>query len=109
MTMVVEWFAERPAGTATALTVSDVEIAFRWCPPGRFVMGSENGPADEQPHPVTLTSGFWMAQTPITRAEWRAVDGSDFGYSSAADANLHPLEGITWDTAIDFCQRLTEK
>lgn len=42
-----------------------------WIPPGTFTMGCSEGDsecyADEKPaHPVTITKGFWMGQTPVT-------------------------------------------
>jgi formylglycine-generating enzyme required for sulfatase activity len=64
-----------------------VEMAFRWCPAGSFTMGSpksekerlrkagvpENLFAGEPPHEVTLSRGFWLAETETTQAQWKAV------------------------------------
>ena len=52
-------------------------LTMLWMPPGRFLMGS---PADEPErrdgegpqHEVRL-QGFFMAQTPVTQAQWQAV------------------------------------
>jgi formylglycine-generating enzyme required for sulfatase activity len=50
---------------------------FRYCPPGRFNMGSPDyeapGIRDETLHRVTLTRGFWLADTECTQAWWRAI------------------------------------
>jgi formylglycine-generating enzyme required for sulfatase activity len=55
---------------------SDIGLAMQWCPPGEFMMGSENGDADEKPvHRVRLTKGFWMGRTEVTQGQWEAVMG----------------------------------
>jgi formylglycine-generating enzyme required for sulfatase activity len=46
-----------------------VEMAFRLIPPGTFRMGSRGMRDDEEPvHWVEIREGFWMAETPVTRA-----------------------------------------
>jgi formylglycine-generating enzyme len=64
-------------------------MAFRWCPPGSFTMGSpasekktvkkagaeEATYASETQHRVTLTRGFWLAETELTHGQWQAVMG----------------------------------
>ena len=56
------------------------EMRFRWCPAGTFTMGSpeseEGRCGDEWQHGVTLTQGFWLAETPVTQGQWkRLMDG----------------------------------
>jgi hypothetical protein len=84
-------------------------LAFRWCPPGTFVMGSsetepgrENGEGPQTT--VTLTHGFWMAETEVTQAQWRAVMGTDPSDSAGDDL---PVERVTWHGAMKFCERLS--
>lgn len=52
----------------------------RFIPPGRFWMGSPQAEAgrlaSETLHPVTLTRGFWIANTACTQDLWKAVLGS---------------------------------
>ncbi|MBS0656874.1 MAG: SUMF1/EgtB/PvdO family nonheme iron enzyme [Verrucomicrobia bacterium] len=52
-------------------------IPFRWCPQGEFVMGSPTGEAgrdtDEVRHTVTLTRGFWLAETEVTVGQWKRL------------------------------------
>jgi formylglycine-generating enzyme required for sulfatase activity len=61
-------------------TVPGTEVTqrMRWIPPGRFAMGSpEDEPGRyrwEGPvHEVTLTTGYWLFDTPCTQALWAAV------------------------------------
>jgi formylglycine-generating enzyme required for sulfatase activity len=70
---------------------SGVTMAFRWCPAGSFTMGSPAAEkkvlkkagaelaqyASEVQHNVTLTRGFWMAETELTQAQWQAVMGTN--------------------------------
>jgi formylglycine-generating enzyme required for sulfatase activity len=51
-----------------------------WVPPGEFTMGTDGpGPGNERPaHRVSL-AGFWMDETEVTNAQFRAfVDATDY-------------------------------
>lgn len=75
-----------------------------WCPPGSFWMGSpeeEDGRRDnETRHYVTLTRGFWMAETEVTQMQWESVMGSN--PSRDRGRNL-PVDVISWFAACEFC------
>jgi formylglycine-generating enzyme required for sulfatase activity len=67
----------------------------------------------ESPRHMVNVPGFYMSKFEITQAQWRAVASlprvntdllSD--PSSFKGSNL-PVETITWDEAIEFCERLT--
>lgn len=80
----------------------------RWIEPGTFLMGSPEAEAgrddDESPqHPVTLTQGFWLADTACTQALWRAVTGSDPSGFMGLD---RPVENVSWHDVQDFLRRL---
>jgi len=52
-------------------------VKLRWCPPGRFTMGSppdepERRPGEDQVE-VTLSRGFWMAKHETTQGDWKRV------------------------------------
>jgi formylglycine-generating enzyme required for sulfatase activity len=107
----VEGYREELGG-GVALTMLKI-------PPGSFPMGS---PEDEPQrleregpqHDVTLGS-FFMAQTPITQAQWRAVAGwqklerdLDPDPSNFKGAN-RPVEMVSWFDALEFCRRLSQR
>ena len=84
-------FAGAAAGERKLIEVAPgVEMAFRWCPPGEFIMGSSlrekavmRAAGIEEPflgrevqRRVTLTRGFWLAETPLTQGQWQAVKGT---------------------------------
>jgi formylglycine-generating enzyme required for sulfatase activity len=96
-----------PAGTLRTLGGTDCV----WCPPGQFLMGSPAGEAqrdcDEVQHIVTLTQGFWLLDHEVTQAEYLEVTGSNPS-QFIGDLN-RPVEGVTWDDAVIYCQKLTER
>ena len=68
-------------GLWASFEVDGVRHRMRWISPGRFWMGSpDDEPGryrDEGPrHPVILTQGFWLGETPCTQALWEAVLGT---------------------------------
>jgi len=92
---------------------------FRWIPPGSFWMGSPgdgNGDkpgdepgryGDEGPrHRVTLTQGYWMADTPCTQALWQAVMGKNPSYFPNPQNLRHPVENVSWLDVQSFLARL---
>ena len=84
-----------------------VRHLFRWCEPGTFLMGSPKDEpqrgSDETQHPVTLSRGFWIAETPVTQALWEIFMGDN--PSSFKGAEL-PVERVSWDDAQHFINKL---
>ena len=78
-------FAAKVAGERKLVEVAPgVSIPFRWCPAGSFTMGSPAAEqalakkwgvdgSDEIEHRVTLSQGFWLAETEVTQGQWQAV------------------------------------
>lgn len=83
-----------------------------WIPPGSFLMGSPDDEVgrypDEGPqHPVTIPRGFWLGKYEVTQAEFQEVIGyNPSHYSGRPD---HPVEMVRWESATNFCARLTER
>jgi formylglycine-generating enzyme required for sulfatase activity len=78
--------------------------AYAWVRPGRFVMGCSTGdPAcenDESPaHAVDIKSGFWLARTEFTHAQYQKSRGST---RSLAGGNL-PMTELNWAEAKAYC------
>jgi formylglycine-generating enzyme required for sulfatase activity len=84
---------------------------FRWIAPGRFMMGSpddeEGRRPDEGPqHEVTLTRGYWMADTPVTQALYLAVMGENPSRFTMPPDLLRPVEQVSWDDSSSFVEQL---
>ncbi|MBR5161699.1 MAG: SUMF1/EgtB/PvdO family nonheme iron enzyme [Thermoguttaceae bacterium] len=100
----------KSAGERRIVTVKGVEFAFRWCPPGTFMMGAPREEEDaympyyynEKPHEVTLTNGFWMQETELTQKQWEAVMETN---PSGFKGDDLPVERVTWNDCQDFCKR----
>jgi formylglycine-generating enzyme required for sulfatase activity len=74
-------------------------MAFRYCPPGSFLMGS---PADElgrygdteDLHLVTLTKPFYIGVFEVTQKQWELV----MGYNPSWDTgDTRPVEEVSYD------------
>jgi formylglycine-generating enzyme required for sulfatase activity len=88
-------------------------------PVGTFSMGSpaeeEGRKSDEGPQHSVTVPAFWMGKYPVTQAQWRAVAALpkiDRDLGVGADPSLYkgnnrPVEGVSWEDAVEFCKRLS--
>jgi formylglycine-generating enzyme required for sulfatase activity len=86
-----------------------VTMRLRWCPPGRFQMGSpdtEEGRYDDEGpvQTITFVHGFWMFETPCTKALWVAVMGGKS--PSQFKSPDRPVDTVSHRDAIRFIERL---
>jgi formylglycine-generating enzyme required for sulfatase activity len=88
-------------------TISDLALDLMPIAPGTFQMGSaSSGYGERDVTRVTLTKPFWLGKTEVTQAQWMAVMGSN---PSIFKGENFPLETVSWDQAMEFCTRLTER
>ena len=103
----VAW-GEDAYGLWHAFELGGVRQVMRWIAPGRFVMGSpehERGRFDDETqHGVTLTKGFWLAETACTQALWQAVTGENPAHFS--DDPEQPVEQVSWLDCVAFVERI---
>ncbi|MEZ5535314.1 MAG: formylglycine-generating enzyme family protein [Thiolinea sp.] len=94
-------------GLWQAFTYKNVRYAFRWIPPGTFVMGSpeneEGRTGAEEQHQVILSYGFWLGETTVTQALWEAVIGEN---PSHFKGEQRPVDTVSWDDCQDFISAL---
>jgi formylglycine-generating enzyme required for sulfatase activity len=58
---------------------------------------------DEVLHQVTLTRGFWLADTACTQALWAAVMGKNPSYLQGDE---RPVEEVSYEDVVKFCGSL---
>lgn len=86
-------------------------------PGGMFTMGSpstepERFKREGPQHEVTVES-FFMGRYPITQAQWRLVAGLEQinrklePDPSRFKGNYRPVEKVSWNDAVEFCERLS--
>jgi formylglycine-generating enzyme required for sulfatase activity len=97
-------------GVFCEVNVKQICLRFRYIPPGTFLQGSPEGIGDADEHPrhlVTLTQGFWLAETPCTQELWQAVIGNNpSGFKQGDDASRRPVENVSWYQVMAFLRRL---
>ncbi|REK06752.1 MAG: formylglycine-generating enzyme family protein [Planctomycetota bacterium] len=75
--------------------------------PRSFRMGSDDGPASEAPeHRVTFSEPFAIARYEVPQNLWQAVMGNN---PSRWKGPRNSVEMLSWDDAVAFCQRATER
>ena len=67
---------------------------------------SQRGDENETLHRVTLTEGYWLAETACTQALWEAVMGNNPSEFKGPD---RPVEKVRWDEVKEFIKQLNKK
>jgi uncharacterized protein (TIGR02996 family) len=93
------------------LRTNSIGMQFALIRPGTFLMGSPDSEAerysDEGPvHEVEITSPFYLGVHPVTQAQFKKVMGK--GPSHFSGNPQHPVEQVSWDDAVELCQRLSD-
>jgi formylglycine-generating enzyme required for sulfatase activity len=77
---------------------------------GRFIMGSpttEEGRHDrESPQHQVTVAAFYAGKYLITQVQWQAVMGNNPSYYKR---EKRPVENVTWDDAVEFCAKISQK
>lgn len=91
-------------------------MEFRLIPAGEFLMGSPDTDRDalsyEKPqHRVRISKPFYMGATEVTQEQWAAVMGSHpwRGNRHVKEGDNCPATYISWDDAVKFCRKLSER
>jgi formylglycine-generating enzyme required for sulfatase activity len=101
-----------------------VTMKFVLIPPGKYLMGSPRDEVghegDEGPqHEVEITQGFYMGMYPVMQAEYETITGKNPSYFckqgggkdkvANQDTGQFPVEQVSWEEAVAFCESLTKK
>jgi formylglycine-generating enzyme required for sulfatase activity len=92
-------------------------------PKGTFTMGSPESEIlrreDEVQHEVTISKDYCLGVYEVTQGQYQKVMGTNpsyfqsrKGYDSVvipnSDSSMYPVEHVSWDDAVEFCERLSE-
>jgi len=120
-TPVPPTLTDTPTGTPTATntpvpptdtpTPSAPPPDMVYVPAGEFIMGSDEGESDEQPVHTVHLDAFYIDETEVTNAQYRAcVEAgacdapSDTTYYDNADYAQHPVVFVSWNDADVYCK-----
>ncbi|WP_346294100.1 formylglycine-generating enzyme family protein [Sphaerothrix gracilis] len=115
-----EWVIERQQRQANRFTeplANDIYLKMVAIPGGTFLMGSpesEPGHYDrESPQHEVAVQPFFMSRYPVTQVQWRAVAAlpqveRELNLNpSGFNGENRPVEQVSWDDAVEFCDRLS--
>jgi formylglycine-generating enzyme required for sulfatase activity len=99
------------SGALVTRTLAGVAFEFSYVSQGSYLRGSPDSDveafADEKPqHSVTLTKPFLILRNEVTQAQYLAVIGSN--PSIFTGDTSRPVENVTWNEALEFCNRLSQ-
>jgi formylglycine-generating enzyme required for sulfatase activity len=63
------------------------------------------GSSHEQPIHQVKVPQFWMGKYSVTQEQWRRIMGNN---PSAFKGDKRPVECVSWNDAVEFCQKLTQ-
>ena len=96
--------------TKTIHLFDGTPMEMAWCPPGSFTMGAGVRGSE---HQVTLTTGFWLAKTEVSQAQWKDVMGFNPAETPHGGLSIDkptgipgddlPVVGISWEWCRQFC------
>ena len=102
------------SGQATTPSFTDVYGAtYRLVEPGTFVLGDDrpSGHPSEIPAcSVEITEPFFLAERPVTQAQWSDVmGGNPSKFQEGWSAGLRPVEQVSFDDIQSFLDRLNQR
>ena len=90
--------------------IAGVVQRMRWIEPTTFLMGSPdtevNHCDEEHQHSVTLTTGYWLADTTCTQELWQSVMGTNPSQFNTSKQN--PVERISWNDCKEFFTKVNQ-
>ncbi|MCF6175943.1 MAG: formylglycine-generating enzyme family protein [Victivallaceae bacterium] len=90
-----------------AWIVPEINMKFVYISPGSFQMGSNSGNKDEKPvHLVTLNKPFWVGKYEVKQHEYQSIMHCN---PSKFQESNNPVETVSWNDAVKFCQTLTNR
>jgi formylglycine-generating enzyme required for sulfatase activity len=89
---------------------NSIGMKFKLIPAGEFLMGApaadSNALEDERPqHIVRITRPLYLGATEVTQKQYLRVMNAN---PSRTQNNTLPVDGVSWNDAVEFCRRLSK-
>jgi len=100
---------------SAAPIMTGIGLKMMYVAPQEFLMGSPAGEkgrlSNELQHRVRIAKGYWLGETAVTQWMWREVMDSapKWGGGGTIVGDTVAATCVTWDDAVAFCVRLTER
>jgi formylglycine-generating enzyme required for sulfatase activity len=85
--------------------IAQLQLELIDIPSGSFMMGSNDYSSEKTMHRVTMQA-FKMSKYPITQQQYLIVIGNNPSHFKKDSMNC-PVESVSWQDAVDFCQKLS--
>ncbi len=82
-----------------------VKLEMVYVPAGTFMMGSQQQNSEQPIHQVNLAA-FYIGKYTITQEQYQAIVGKN---PSTFKGSNHPVECVSWNDAMEFCERLSQR
>lgn len=84
--------------------VNSIGMKLVLIPKGTFTRGNS---------PVTISRDYYLGVYEVTQSQYEKVMGNNLSHFQGdnvanVDSSNHPVEGVSWENAVEFCRRLSE-
>jgi formylglycine-generating enzyme required for sulfatase activity len=89
---------------------NDTQLEMVAIPGGTFIMGSPENEverfSDESPQHEVTVPGFFIGKYQLTQLQYQTIMGTNPSYFKGDN---RPVEGVCWEDAVKFCQKLNHR
>ena len=83
-------------------TIPELGLKLVHVEPGNFIKGSNDGESSK----VKISKAYWIGKYEVTQQEYQSIMGTN---PSRYKKQRQPVEQVSWNDAVKFCQKLTEQ
>jgi len=92
-----------------SFSIPDINLDMLCCKTGNFMIAipehEKSRKTKETQQEITLTKGFYLGKYEVTQKKWEKMMGSNPSHFKGA---ILPVEKVSWNDAMQSCQKLTQ-
>jgi formylglycine-generating enzyme required for sulfatase activity len=81
-------------------------------PKGTFIMHRRDRKCEYRHHEITVSRDYYLGVTQVTQVQYEVIMGANPSHFQGelvnGDSSTHPVENVSWDEAVEFCELLSE-